>query len=105
MKKRETEKIVDIKIHDNAEWQPDMDFYVELYDTKSGQKLQGDDTECKITILDEDFPGKLGFEVTEITAARNQDKVDIIVKRFEGNDGRISCMIRTELLLAGVRDA
>lgn len=39
MKKRETEKIVDIKIHDNAEWQPDMDFYVELYDTKSGQKL------------------------------------------------------------------
>jgi hypothetical protein len=55
--------------------------------------------------LDEDFPGKLGFEVTEITAARNQDKVDIIVKRFEGNDGRISCMIRTEPLLAGVRDA
>ena len=28
MKKRETEKIMNIKIHDNAEWQPDMDFYV-----------------------------------------------------------------------------
>ena len=48
-----------------------MDFYIELYDTKSSQKLYGDDTDCRITILDEDFPGKLGFEVTELTAARN----------------------------------
>jgi hypothetical protein len=55
--------------------------------------------------LDEDFPGKLGFEVTEITAARNQDKVDIIIKRFEGTDGKISCMVRTEPLLAGIADA
>ncbi len=39
MKKRETEKTVEIKIHDNEEWQPDLDFYIELYDTKSGQKL------------------------------------------------------------------
>lgn len=104
MKKREAEKTVEIKIHDNEEWQPDMDFYIELYDTKSGQRLAGDDTECKVTILDEDFPGKLGFEVTEIVAARNQDKVDIIIKRFEGTDGRISCMVRTEGLLAGVSD-
>ena len=59
----------------------------------------GDDTECRITILDEDFPGKLGFELTEIVAARNQDKVDIVVKRVEGTDGQISCMIRTEPLI------
>lgn len=44
---------------------------MELYDTKTNQKLFGDDTECKVTILDEDFPGKLGFELTEITASRN----------------------------------
>lgn len=99
MKKRELEKVVEIRIHDNQEWQPDMDFYIELYDTKSSQKLYGDDTECRITILDEDFPGKLGFEVTELTAARNQDKVDIIIKRFEGTDGKISCMVRTEGLI------
>jgi len=49
--------------------------------------------------LDEDFPGKLGFELTDITASRNQDKVDIIVKRFEGTDGKISCMVRTEPLV------
>lgn len=76
-----------------------MDFHVELYDTKSNTRLFGDDTRCKITILDEDFPGKLGFDLTEITAMRNQDKVDIIIKRFEGTDGKISCMVRTEPLV------
>lgn len=71
MKKREGEKIITITIHDNQDWQPDMDFYIELYDTKTTQRLFGDDTECKVTILDEDFPGKLGFEMTEISASRS----------------------------------
>lgn len=99
MKKKDEEKTVDITIHDNHDWQPDLDFYVELYDPKTQQRLFGDDTECKITILDEDFPGKLGFEFTEIQAGRNQDRVLIVVKRVEGTDGAISCMIRTEPLV------
>jgi len=70
MKKREQEMHIDLKIFDNQEWQPDMDFYVELYDPMNGKRLFGDDTECRITILDEDFPGKLGFENTEIIASR-----------------------------------
>ena len=98
MKKKETEKVINITILDNEDWQPDMDFYVNLYDPKSGQRLSGDDTECKITILDEDFPGKLGFEQTEIQASKLQDKVDIIIKRYEGTDGIISCTVRTEPL-------
>jgi len=32
MKKRETEKTFQIKIIDNSDWQPDLDFSVELYD-------------------------------------------------------------------------
>jgi hypothetical protein len=36
-----------------------MDFSIELYDPNTGARLHGDDTECKITILDEDFPGML----------------------------------------------
>lgn len=66
MRKRESEMQIEIRIHDNQDWQPDMDFYIELYDTKTSQRLPGDDTECRVTILDEDFPGKLGFEMTEI---------------------------------------
>jgi len=54
-----------------------LDFKIELYDPTHPQKarLPGDDTQTVITILDEDFPGNLGFEETEIKATRNQDKV------------------------------
>lgn len=100
MKKKEIEKTINIQIIDNHDWQPDLDFYLEIYDTKNGERLYGDDTRCRITILDEDFPGKLGFELTELTASRLQDKVDIIIKRNEGTDGKISCMVRTEPLVA-----
>ena len=51
---------------DNDGCQPDLDFYVELYDPITGDRLEGDDTECKVTILDDDFPGKLGFNITEV---------------------------------------
>jgi len=63
---------------------------------KSVDRLEGDDTITKITILDEDFPGKLGFESTDITVKKADKKVEIIIKRFDGSDGKISCMIRTE---------
>lgn len=43
---------------------------VELYDPATGEKFFGDDTQTKITILDEDFPGKLGFAATEIQASK-----------------------------------
>jgi hypothetical protein len=33
--------------------------------------------------------------VTEITASREQDQVDVIVQRIDGSDGIITCMIRT----------
>lgn len=36
MKKKETEKTISIQIIDNHDWQPDMDFFVEIYDTKNG---------------------------------------------------------------------
>jgi hypothetical protein len=98
MKKRETEKIIQIKIIDNSDWQPDLDLKVELYDPNVAgmTRFLGDDTVSKITILDEDFPGTLGFQSTEITASKMQDKVDIKILRSEGSDGKISCMIRTE---------
>ena len=61
-------------------------------------KLEGDDTRCKVTILDEDFPGCLGFEETDITVKKGSKNVEIKIKRFDGSDGKISCMIRTEPL-------
>lgn len=82
-------------IVDDEEWNPDLDFYIELFDpTQQHQpRLNGDDTRCTVTILDEDFPGTLGFDCTNIKVSHTADKVDIKILRLEGADGKISCMI------------
>ncbi len=96
----ETDKQIEIKIIDNNEWEPDLDFLVELYeiDAPGKERLQGDDTQTRVTILDEDFPGTLGFNITDIRVDKKQEKVDILIKRSEGSDGRISCIVKTEPL-------
>jgi len=91
-------KKIQIEIIDDDEWNPDLDFFVELYDISNNEKLAGDDTKCKVTILDEDFPGNIGFENSEIKAHKTWDKVDVVVTRSEGCDGKIACMIKTEPL-------
>ena len=57
--KKEAE--VQIKIIDDENWEPDEDFFVELYDIATGQKLNGEDTRSRITIMDDDRPGMLAF--------------------------------------------
>ena len=46
MNKNEHEKIIEIPIIDNEEWEPDLDFLVEIYDYDSTKKERqvGDDT-------------------------------------------------------------
>lgn len=98
MSKIETEMPIEIPIIDNQEWEPDLDFLVELYeiDAPTKDRLIGDDTQTRVTILDEDFPGTLGFETTDVRVTKKQEKIDIIVKRSDGSDGKISCIVRTE---------
>jgi len=50
--------------------------------------------------LDEDFPGTLCFEDTQVTVNKAQQKVNLKVKRLEGSDGKISCIVRTEAMEA-----
>ena len=71
----EVEYRVQIPIIDNNEWEPDLDFFVELYDARTEKKvrLSGDDTRCKVTILDEDFPGIIGFVDTQISVTKKHD--------------------------------
>ena len=51
-----------------------MDFTVELYDpmdNKGMNRFPGDDTVTKVTILDEDFPGQLSFDETQVTVSKS----------------------------------
>ena len=60
--KDEGHQEINVKIHDDEEWEPDEDFYLDLYDAESGVKLLGGDISSKITIIDDDKPGDLVFE-------------------------------------------
>jgi len=95
MKKNELELVVKIGILNDDEWEPDMDFAVEIYDPETKKRLPGDDTKTTITILDEDFPGTLGFAITDVRVTKQQERVDITVMRMNGSDGIIQCTIKT----------
>jgi len=64
MKANENERNIKIEIIDDPEWEPDEDFKIQLLDEVSQERLDGVDTECKVTIIDEDKPGSLGFPET-----------------------------------------
>jgi len=53
---------IKIKIKDDEEWEPDKDFFVEIYDLQTKLRLPGQDTRSKVTIIDDDRPGVLAFE-------------------------------------------
>jgi len=46
MDQNEVEKVFEIPIVDNEQWEPDLDFLVEIYDceTSKQERLIGDDT-------------------------------------------------------------
>jgi len=94
---KENELSVPIKIFDNNEWQPDLVFEVELYNCNLNDMpaYEEYDTLTRVTILDEDFPGTLGFAETAVTASRETPFVDLELTRSDGADGKISCVIRT----------
>lgn len=75
-----------------------MDFHVELFDIDSLQRLSGDNTKTTVTILDEDFPGTLGFKITDIRVNKKIQGVEVVLVRTNGSDGEISCMIKTQPL-------
>lgn len=72
---------------DDDGWEPDEDFFVELYDLKNGKRLHGDNTRTKITILDDDKPGVLQLRETSIRAKRSQKTVKVFIDRVDGSDG------------------
>ena len=80
---------------DNDEWEPDKEFYVELYDPNTGYTLKGTDTRCTIMIIDDDNPGILTFAHKEYTVLATQKEVAITIKRKNGGKGKISCRFST----------
>ena len=94
-KSGQAEAEVKVKILDDDEWEPDEDFYVELYDDES-KRLPGDDTRTRVTILDDDKPGVLVFEEKKsLRHPSNVRECVVVVNRIQGTDGAISVKYKT----------
>jgi len=91
----QAEQDVHVVIIDDHGWEPDEDFYVELYDLNSNQRLTGRDTEARVTILDDDKPGTLAFDNPRIRHAVTSTDCVIKVKRIHDADGEVSVRYRT----------
>lgn len=89
-KQGETVKFISVKIRDDDNWEPDEDFYCQLYDPNTMQELQGQDTRTRVTIIDDDKPGQICFEQDKVIKAIASDKVaEIVIIRKNGSDGEV----------------
>lgn len=103
---KDAEAEVAVKIIDDDGWEPDEDFYVELYDKETGNRLIGEDTRTRVTILDDDKPGMLVFdEKQQIRHPANEEECRIVVNRIQGTDGKISVKYETIQLGLGEQSA
>lgn len=97
-KAKEKEKYIEIKIFDDDHWEPDEDFYVQLYDI-DGNELEGKDTKTKVTIIDDDKPGQICFEQDgTIDVDAMKPTAEITVIRKNGSDGKVSVHFETVMI-------
>ena len=101
-KSGQVEAEVPVQIVDDDGWEPDEDFYVELYNKNSQDRLVGDDTVTRVTILDDDKPGMLVFEEKKaFRHAANESNCIVVVNRIQGTDGDIRVKYKTVVLGQG----
>lgn len=85
--KEEDEKTIKVEIVDDNEWEPDEDFLIELYDVNTSKRLKGKDTETRVTIIDDDKPGQIGFHSSKLTCRGKNKNFKVKVIRKHGCDG------------------
>jgi hypothetical protein len=105
MRKNENTTTIKVKVIDDMIWEPDKDFLIEICENEKGERMEGDDTRCMVTILDEDQPGILGFENKSIKVRKKDKFAYVKVVRTEGADGEISCWVKTQVMTEIVNHA
>jgi len=102
----EVQKTIAITIIDDTAYEDDEDFFVDLKrswgDCKETTVGIGDNACAKISIVDDDDPGTLCFDIEKdadelyVTEGREPQKYSITVKRKAGSTGTITCKYHTE---------
>lgn len=97
-------KFITVKINDDDNWEPDEDFWVQLYEPsnpdsmpiENATKLEGGDTKTIVTIIDDDKPGSIAFEESKpIKAIASTGKAEIKIIRKNGSDGTVTVNYET----------
>lgn len=102
MKANEEYRCIEIQIHDDALAEPDEDFTVMLMEEDDENLvLEGYDAMTRVTIIDDDSAGVIGFRDERVTVMPKGNGgsgvVEIIIKRSRGADGDVSCVWNTSL--------
>lgn len=61
-------------IKDDEEWEPDEDFYVQLYSVADDKPLPNKDVRTRVTIIDDDKPGQICFQEPKIVTVLATDE-------------------------------
>lgn len=84
----EKKKTFDVVIFDDEDWEPDEDFYVQLYDPWTLKELVGKDTKTRVTIIDDDKPGQICFkEPKGVKVSPSKEYAEVVILRKNGSDG------------------
>mmetsp|Transcript_6567 Transcript_6567/g.14158 ORF Transcript_6567/g.14158 Transcript_6567/m.14158 type:complete len:811 (-) Transcript_6567:13-2445(-) len=99
-------QVVSITIIDDAAFEDDEDFYVDLKPSTDGSWQMGSVKTSTITIIDDDLPGELGFkdDVFQTEEGVEDKIITIMVHRNKGSSGKVGCKYYTEddAAIAGV---
>jgi len=90
------EEYIEVKINDDNTWEPDEDFFVQLYDANSNIELGGKDTRTRVTIIDDDKPGQICFaDSKNIKVLGNEEECVVKIQRKNGADGTVTVEYET----------
>jgi len=90
MKAMEKEREISISIVDDENWEPDKDFFVELYSADATSRIKGEDTSTTVTIIDNDNPGTLGFICRNMIVRPRDEICTVEIERADGSSGEVS---------------
>eukprot|EP00746_Dinoflagellata_sp_MGD_P144938 gnl/MRDRNA2_/MRDRNA2_77630_c0_seq2.p1 gnl/MRDRNA2_/MRDRNA2_77630_c0~~gnl/MRDRNA2_/MRDRNA2_77630_c0_seq2.p1 ORF type:complete len:768 (+),score=194.87 gnl/MRDRNA2_/MRDRNA2_77630_c0_seq2:487-2790(+) len=97
----ETKKEIDIKIIDDAAYELDENFFVDLSNpscAEAGAAVMGDIATTTVTIIDDDEPGTLFLSEETINVVEHAEDhvLQVVVERKNGSKGTVGCKFHTE---------
>eukprot|EP00747_Dinoflagellata_sp_TGD_P025732 gnl/TRDRNA2_/TRDRNA2_131445_c0_seq4.p1 gnl/TRDRNA2_/TRDRNA2_131445_c0~~gnl/TRDRNA2_/TRDRNA2_131445_c0_seq4.p1 ORF type:complete len:899 (-),score=202.17 gnl/TRDRNA2_/TRDRNA2_131445_c0_seq4:331-2916(-) len=95
----EKDKKIVVKLVDDAGYEENEEFYVDLLETTSKNTTIGVAKTATVVVIDDDLPGVLLFKEDDVKVQEGmgEDKeVEIQVVRQQGSTGKVSCKYKTE---------